>query len=345
WPRIGGSECEFADGELRFGSMPGARKGADLRRDPRFALHGPAVHPEEGKEAEWPGEAKIAGRAVLAGPTGDGPAGDLFVADISEAVTTRLNPEATLLVIESWTPQRGLRGVGREGRGHLCGGLGCACSGRSRGSVLVVALVLAVGIQVRAAQPGIDLCRGSRQPAAGIVGDQQQILSKEHAHTLPSLHRSIRRGETFGLVGESGCGKTTIGRVIVGLDRPTSGVINFGAGTWRRSAAANTGGSAGRSSSCSRIPTRRSIRGCGPARSCANRSWRRASARGGSSGAGGRRCSIMSACHGRPSSGTRGPARCAASLSPLFSPAPEAAVTSPAVTAPSTADGEQGKPA
>ena len=37
----------------------------------------------------------------------------------------------------------------------------------------------------------------------------------------------IRPGETFGLVGESGCGKTTIGRVIVGLDKPTSGVINF----------------------------------------------------------------------------------------------------------------------
>ena len=113
-PRISGIECEFADGELKFGSMPGARKCADLRRDPRFALHGPAVHSEEGKEAEWPGEAKIAGRAVLAGPTGDGPAGDLFVADISEAVTTRLNPEATLLVIESWTPQRGLRVIERE---------------------------------------------------------------------------------------------------------------------------------------------------------------------------------------------------------------------------------------
>ena len=55
-PRISGIECEFADGELRFGSMPGARKGADLRRDPRFALHGPTVHPEEGKEAGWPGE-------------------------------------------------------------------------------------------------------------------------------------------------------------------------------------------------------------------------------------------------------------------------------------------------
>ncbi len=113
-PRISGIECEFADGELRFGSMPGARKGADLRRDPRFALHGPGSHPEEGQEAGWPGEAKIAGRAVLAGPIGEGPAGDLFLADISEVVITRLNPEATLLVIESWTPQRGLRVVERE---------------------------------------------------------------------------------------------------------------------------------------------------------------------------------------------------------------------------------------
>ena len=113
-PRISGIECEFADGELRFGSMAGARKAADLRRDPRFALHGPTVHPQEGKEAQWPGEAKIAGRVVLAGPITDGPDGDLFVADVSEVVITRLNPEATLMVIESWTPRRGLRVVERE---------------------------------------------------------------------------------------------------------------------------------------------------------------------------------------------------------------------------------------
>ncbi len=113
-PRISGIECEFTDGALRFGSMPGARKGADLRRDPRFALHGPVFHPVEGKEAEWPGEAKIAGRVVLAGPVGNGADGDLFLADISEVVITRLNTEATMLVVESWTPQRGLRVVERE---------------------------------------------------------------------------------------------------------------------------------------------------------------------------------------------------------------------------------------
>lgn len=37
----------------------------------------------------------------------------------------------------------------------------------------------------------------------------------------------VRTGETLGLVGESGCGKSTTGRLIVGLDRPTQGAIRF----------------------------------------------------------------------------------------------------------------------
>jgi hypothetical protein len=118
-PRISGIECEFKDGDLRFGSMTDARKGADLRRDARFALHGPTFHPEEGKESDWPGEAKISGRAIPDGPVNADeataqPDGEMFVADITEVVITRLNAEATKLVVESWTPERGLRTVERD---------------------------------------------------------------------------------------------------------------------------------------------------------------------------------------------------------------------------------------
>jgi hypothetical protein len=118
-PRISGIECEFADGDLRFGSMAGARKGSDLRRDPRFALHGPTVDPVEGREAEWPGEAKVAGRAVHLGPLpagedGGQPEGDLFAADVTEVVVTGLDDEGTRLVVEWWTPEGGLRRIERE---------------------------------------------------------------------------------------------------------------------------------------------------------------------------------------------------------------------------------------
>ncbi|MCV7179548.1 pyridoxamine 5'-phosphate oxidase family protein [Mycolicibacterium sphagni] len=113
-PRISGIEVTFDDGELTFGSMPNARKGCDLRRDPRFALHSATVDPVEGAEADWPGEAKIAGRAIPSGAITDGPDGELFRTEIAEVVLTHLNDAATLLVIQWWTPTHGLRTVERE---------------------------------------------------------------------------------------------------------------------------------------------------------------------------------------------------------------------------------------
>ena len=113
-PRISGIEAAFEDGELVFGSMPNARKGADLRRDPRFALHSATVDPVEGSGARWPGEAKISGRARAAGPVSEETDGIRFHAAIAEVVHTHLNPEATMLVVEWWTPAHGLRRIERE---------------------------------------------------------------------------------------------------------------------------------------------------------------------------------------------------------------------------------------
>ncbi|MEY2471151.1 MAG: hypothetical protein QOK28_480 [Actinomycetota bacterium] len=110
-PRISGIECVIADGQLTMGSMGNARKGADLKRDPRFALHGPTFHPVEGEEGEWPGEVKVAGTVTL---TESSPEADAFVADITEVAFTHLNPEATRLVVEWWTPVDGLQRVERD---------------------------------------------------------------------------------------------------------------------------------------------------------------------------------------------------------------------------------------
>ena len=110
-PRISGTELEFGDKELRIGSMTGAVKALDLRRDPRVAIHGPTEDPPADAPGGWRGEAKIAGTAIEV-PSGS--TAHHFHIDIHEAVITRLNEAGNRLVVESWNPARGYRQMERD---------------------------------------------------------------------------------------------------------------------------------------------------------------------------------------------------------------------------------------
>jgi peptide/nickel transport system ATP-binding protein len=52
-------------------------------------------------------------------------------------------------------------------------------------------------------------------------------LPRQQVHAVDGLSLSIRRGTTMALVGESGCGKSTVARLLVGLHAPTRGQVLF----------------------------------------------------------------------------------------------------------------------
>jgi len=58
---------------------------------------------------------------------------------------------------------------------------------------------------------------------------ERLLQGKERAwvRALDGVSFSIERGETFALVGESGCGKSTVARCLAGLYRPSGGNIRF----------------------------------------------------------------------------------------------------------------------
>ncbi len=73
--------------------------------------------------------------------------------------------------------------------------------------------------------PLIDVARLTKHyplRAGGWLGGATRFL-----HAVDDVSLTIARGETLGLVGESGCGKSTFGRLLIRLIEPTSGSIRF----------------------------------------------------------------------------------------------------------------------
>ena len=122
-PRVSGWEPLFHGGQIWLGSMPGSRKNADLRRDPRIALH----NATEDKDAKA-GDAKIAGIAVEAS---DDATKAAFAVAFKEATefdvptpfelfrvepteVSMLQPDEEHLVIEWWRPGEPLHRVDRR---------------------------------------------------------------------------------------------------------------------------------------------------------------------------------------------------------------------------------------
>ena len=56
----------------------------------------------------------------------------------------------------------------------------------------------------------------------GFFSNEKRVV-----HALDGVDIEIKEHETVGLVGESGCGKSTVGRLLIGLIKPTSGTVEF----------------------------------------------------------------------------------------------------------------------
>src|SRR4051794_23100472 len=120
-PRISGTEVPIKLGEIWLGGMTGNRRFADLRRDPRGAIHSAPEDPDI-----WTGDGKIAGRALevtddptkaaFRGEAEEVPDGDfeLFRVELTEAVVVRLSDQRDHLLVDVWHQGEPARTVERR---------------------------------------------------------------------------------------------------------------------------------------------------------------------------------------------------------------------------------------
>jgi hypothetical protein len=120
-PRISGIEMRFVAGEPWLAGMPRSVKFADLRRDPRFALHCGSDEPDaftadaklSGRATEVTDPAERAAYARDAGVPDAIGAFELFRVELDQVVLTAVSDDKTALVISSWRPGRGLTRTSR----------------------------------------------------------------------------------------------------------------------------------------------------------------------------------------------------------------------------------------
>jgi Pyridoxamine 5'-phosphate oxidase len=129
-PRLSGADPYFHDGQLRIWSMPRARKGQDLRRDPRLTLHSipwDSRRLRDGRTDVGPADAKVSGTAIVTTDPGELSAfrawlksergfeppedWDLFTIDID--TLTVISADSGQLVIDQWSTTGGRQTIRR----------------------------------------------------------------------------------------------------------------------------------------------------------------------------------------------------------------------------------------